>query len=193
MILGAADDSPIKSVMMKPIASRIQWRFLGAAYAAFFAVAAVSLYQRHLVELQDPVAASGGMAAFGDTILYFFLGCLFLIPTAFLIWIIAKSETLYTKYSQFLFALSLSAPVCLCGVLFGGSYSFAGSSIAESLSGLCFFRVLGSPMVLMGMGISRFAARYEGAKRLTARALLVEGLTIGVGFAAFVWAVVVQR
>jgi len=53
------------------------------------------------------------MAAAGDTMLHLFIGCLFLIPTAFLIRIIAKSESLYTAYSRFLFGLSLSGPVCL--------------------------------------------------------------------------------
>jgi hypothetical protein len=42
--------------------------------------AAAALYGRHLQALEDPAAASGGMAAFGDTILHLFIGCLFLIP-----------------------------------------------------------------------------------------------------------------
>src|SRR6266446_1097243 len=80
---------------------------------------------------QDAVAASGGMAAAGDTILHLFLGGLFLIPTAFLIWIIAKSEALYTAYSRFLFGLSLSAPICMSVLLFGEKY------VALSLSSVC--------------------------------------------------------
>ena len=91
----------------------MQFGLVGMGYAAVLVVAAAALYRRHLVELQDPVAASGGMAAAGDTMLHLFIGCLFLIPTAFLIRIIAKSESLYTAYSRFLFGLSLSGPVCL--------------------------------------------------------------------------------
>jgi hypothetical protein len=131
------------------------------------------------VELQDPVAASGGMAAAG----YLFIGCLFLIPTAFLIWTIAKFEAPYTAYSRFLFGLSLSAPVCLSVLLFGGNY------VAQSLSWLWLYRVLESPIVLVGMGISRFAARFDRAKRLASYALLVEGLTVALAVGAFIVAV----
>ena len=63
------------------------------------------------------MAASGGMAAAGDTILYLFIGFLFLVPTALLIWTITKLEALYTIYSRFLFGLGLSAPVCLSVVV----------------------------------------------------------------------------
>src|ERR1700691_1153560 len=97
----------------------MQVGFGPTGYAAVLVVAAASLFWRHLVELQDPAAASGGMAAAGDAMLYLFLGCLLLIPTAFLIRIIAKSEAPYTAYSRFLFGLSLSAPVCMSVVLFG--------------------------------------------------------------------------
>ena len=142
--------------------------------------AAASLYRRHLVELEDPAAASGGMAAAGDTFLFFFIGCLFLIPTAFLIWIMAKVQTWYTAYSQFLLGLSLSAPVCLGGLLLGENH------VAPSLSWLCLFRILGSPIVLLGMGVSRFVARFDRAKRLVSYALLVEGLTLGIAVAFFI-------
>src|SRR5229473_3442173 len=108
----------------------MQFGLVAIGYAAVLAVAAAGLYQRHLVELQDPVAASGGMAAAGDTMLHLFIGCLFLIPTAFLIRTIAKFEALYTAYSRFLFGFSLSAPVCLSVLLFGGNY------VAQSLSWL---------------------------------------------------------
>jgi hypothetical protein len=46
------------------------------------------------------------MAAAGDSMLHLFLGCLFLIPTALLIRIIAKFEALYTAYSRFCSALA---------------------------------------------------------------------------------------
>jgi hypothetical protein len=86
-----------------PIASRIKFGLVAGGYAAVFVVAAALLYRRHLVELQDPVAASGGMAAAGDMLLHLFIGCLFLIPTAFLIGIMAKFEAMYAAYSRFLF------------------------------------------------------------------------------------------
>jgi hypothetical protein len=40
----------------------------------FLLVAAVFFFVIHLVGLQDPAAASGGMAAVGDAILYLFIG-----------------------------------------------------------------------------------------------------------------------
>lgn len=164
---------------MKPISSRTQFRFVGIGYASVLVVAAASLFQRHLAELQDPAAASGGMAAAGDTVRFFFIGVLFLIPTAFLIRMSAKSEAGYTAYSRFLFGLSLSAPVCMCVVLFGENY------VTASLSWLCFFRILGSPIILTGMGISRSVARFDRAKKFASYALLTEGLTLFLPVAAF--------
>jgi hypothetical protein len=172
---------------VKPLASRTQFALVAVGYAAVFMIAAALLFVRHLVALQDPAAASGGMAAVGDTILYLFIGCLFLIPTALLIWTIVKLEALYTAYSRFLFGLSLSAPVCLSVVLLGENH------VAPSLSWLCFYRMLESPIVLVGMGISRFAARFDRAKRLASYALLVEGLTLGVAVAGFIVPVFIHQ
>lgn len=165
----------------------MQVGLVAAGYAAVLVVAAASLFWHHLVELQDPAAASGGMAAAGDAILYLFLGCLFLIPTTFLIRIIAKSEASYTVYSRFLFGLSLSAPVCLGVVLLGQNY------VAQSLGWLCFYRLLESPMVLVGMAISRSAARFGRAKKLASYALLVEGLTLALPVAGFTIALVIHK
>jgi hypothetical protein len=162
-----------------PVSSRTRWKLVGWAYAAVLVIAVVLLYGRHLVELADPVSASGGMAAFGDTLLYLFIGFLFLIPTAFLIWILARSEAQYTAYSRFLFGLSLSAPVCLGGFLLSDKY------LPQSLGWLCLFRIISSPAIFVGMGLSRFMARFDRARKLTSCALLVEGLTIGAAVAAF--------
>jgi len=156
-------------------------------YAAVIVLAAAALFARHLWALQDPVTASGGMAAAGDSILHLFIGCLFLVPTVFLILILAKFEGLYTAYSRFLFGLSLSAPICLSVVLFGDNY------VAESLSWICWFRVLESPIVLVGMVISRFAARFDRAKRLGSYALLVEGLTLALPVAFFTVAIFIHK
>jgi len=149
-------------------------------YAAVFVVSAGLLYQRHLVELQDPVGVSGGMSAFGDMLLHLFIGCLFLVPTTFLIWIIAKVEGWYHTYSKFLLGLSLSGPVCLTMFLLGEEY------VAQSLGWFCLFRIMGSPLVLAGMGISRLAARFDRAKRLSSYALLAEALTLGTTVAVFI-------
>ena len=158
----------------------MQLGLVALGYAAVSMVAGVLLYRRHLVELADPTGASGGMAAVGDTLLYLFIGCLFLIPTALLIWIIAKFEALYTAYSRFLLGLSLSAPVCLSGLFVGENH------VAQSLGWLCLFRIMGSPVVLVGMCISRLVARFDRAKRLASYALLIEGLTLGITIAIFI-------
>ena len=164
----------------------MQFGLVGAGYAAVLVFAAASLFLRHLIQLQDPVAASGGMAAAGDAMLHLFIGFLFLIPTAFLIRIIAKTEEVYTAFSKFLFGLSLSAPVCLTVVLLG-------DRVPQSLGWICGFRMLESPIVLLGMGISRFAARFDRAKRLISYALLVEGLTLALPIAVFIAAAFMHR
>ncbi len=120
------------------------------------------------------------MWAAGDALLWVFIVCLFMIPTVFLIWVIARFESVYAAYSQFLSGLSLSAPVCLSVFLLGES------QVAQSLGFLCFYRLLGSPFILVGIGISRLAARFDRAKRLVSYALLVEGLTIVAALALFI-------
>ena len=156
-------------------------------YAAVLVFSAAALFLRHLQALEDPVTASGGMAAAGDSMLHLFIGFLFLIPTVFLILIMAKFEGMYTAYSRFLFGLSLSAPVCMSVVFFGENY------VAESLSWLCWFRVLESPIVLLGMVISRFSARFARAKRLASYALVVEGVTLALPIAGFTVALFIHR
>lgn len=165
----------------------MQFGLAAMGYAVVLVVTAAALYKRHLVQLQDPAGTSGGMAAAGDLLLFLFIGFLFLLPTVFLVWIMAKFEVLYTAYSRLLVGLSLSGPVCLSVVVFGDNY------VAPSLNWLCFFRVVASPMVLVGMGISRLAARFERAKRLAWYALLVEGLTIALSLAVFVAVLFIHR
>jgi hypothetical protein len=43
------------------------------------------------------------------------------------------------------------------------------------------------------MGISRFAARFDRAKRLASYALLVEGLTLGLAVAGFIVPVFIHQ
>src|SRR5579864_8236753 len=112
------------------------------------------------------------MWAAGDALLLIFIVCLFMIPTVFLIWVIAKFEPVYTAYSQFLMGLSLSAPVCLSAFLLGEN------QVAQSFVSLCLYRLLGSPFILVGIGISRSVATFGRAKRLVSYALLIEGFTI---------------
>jgi hypothetical protein len=161
---------------------RAQWWLVGLGYAAVFAVGAILLYGRHLQELKYPAEASGGMWAAGDAMLLIFIAGLFMIPTVFLIWVIARFESVYAAYSQFLLGLSLSAPVCLSVFLLGGS------QVAQTLRSLCLFRLLGSPFILVGIGISRLVARFARAKRLVSYALLIEGVTIVAALALLIHA-----
>ena len=147
------------------------------AYVAVLAVAAILLYGRHLQELRYPDEASGGMWAAGDAILYFFIACLFMFPTVFLIWVISKFEAFYTAYSKFLLGLSLTAPVCL------GLVHLGENRAGESLFALCFGRLVCFPFIFVGIGISRWVARSDRAKRFASWALLIEGLTFATAVA----------
>src|ERR1700682_2381330 len=109
----------------------MQLGFVAFGYAAVLMVAATLLSLRRLQELRYPAEASGGMWAAGDAFLWIFIACLFMIPTAFLIWVIAQFESFYKAYSQLLLVLSLSAPVCLGAVTLGENY------LAQSVSIFC--------------------------------------------------------
>jgi len=167
---------------VKSISWQMQLGLVALGYAAVLVVAAALLCGRHLQELQYPAEASGGMWAAGDAFLYIFIAYLFMVPTVFLIWVTARFEAVYTTYSKFLLGLSLSAPVCLV-VLFLGE-----KRVGESLIALCWYRLMWLPFILMGMGISRFVARFDRAKRFASYALLIEGLTLAVAVALVVHA-----
>jgi hypothetical protein len=167
---------------VKSISLRVQLGLVASGYAAVLVFAAILLYGRHLQELRYPAEASGGMWAAGDAMLYIFIACTFMIPTAFLVWVIARFEAFYKAYSQILLGLSLSAPVCLSVITFGEG------SVAQSVSGYCLFRLLWSPFILFGIGVSRLVARFDQAKKLVSYALLVEGLTLATAVALLIHA-----
>jgi len=167
---------------MKSIPWRVQMGLVVFGYAAALVVAAALLFVRHLQELKYPAEASGGMWAFGDLLLYVFIACLFMVPTVFLILVTARFEAFYTAYSKFLLGLSLSAPVCL-GVLYLGE-----NQVGEALLNLCLYRLLWVPFILVGMGISRLAARFDRAKRFVSYALVTEGLTLAIAVALLIHA-----
>ena len=145
-------------------------------YGAVFVVSAGLVGSRYLMERihAADVSAAGGMYAFGDLLLGVFIICLFMIPTVFLVWVMARSEAAYTTYSQLLLGFGLSAPVCL------GLFVFGKNHVSDNLLVVCLCRLVTSPLVVVGMGVSRFVARFDRAKKLTLYALLVEGLSLGV-------------
>jgi len=161
---------------------RTQLRFAGLGYASVFAIAAVIILGRYLQEHfhHAEMAGAGGMSAFGDLLLGIFILCLFMIPTVFLVWVMAKHESIYTTYSQLLVGLSLSAPVCLSLFVFGKNH------VAESVSIVCLCRLVASPFVLVGIVVSRLMARFDRAKKLTMYALIIEGLTLVVAVALWI-------
>jgi hypothetical protein len=157
-------------------------RLVALGYVAVALIAAALLYSRRLLERADPASASGGMFAFGDILLHLFLGCLFLIPTAFLIWILAKSPAGYETYARFLLGVGVSAPLGLAGFLAGQNH------LPDSVGWIiCLFRVFGSPVVLLCMAASLWAARSGRARRLISYALLLEFLTLCATVVAFVY------
>lgn len=160
----------------------MQVGLVASAYGVVSLFAAAVFYVRRLQELKYPAEASGGMWAAGDAMLLIFIVCLFMIPTGFLIWVIAGFESIYKAYSQFLLALSLSAPICL-GVL-----TISESSMASTAGGVCLFRLLSSPFILLGIGVSWLVARFDRAKKLISYALLIEGLTFLIAVALVVHA-----
>jgi hypothetical protein len=167
---------------VEPISWRAQRWFIGLGYAAVFVVSAGLVLARYLLEIthRAEVAAAGGMYAAGDIFLAIFIIGLFMVPTAFLVWAMAKFETFYTKYSQVLLGLSLSAPVCL------GLFHFGGNYVSQGLNLFCLCRLVLSPFILVGIGVSRLVARFDRAKKLTSYALLIEGLTLGIAVALFI-------
>jgi hypothetical protein len=164
---------------VKTISVRTQLWLVGLGYAAVVVIAGGLLLGRYWLERNNPDAA-GGMYAFGDLILYIFVVCLFMIPTFFLVWVMARFEALYTAYAQLLVGISLSAPVCLSLFVFGKNH------VSETLGGLCFVRLVCAPFILVGIGVSRIVARFDRAKKLVSYALLIEGLSMAVGIGLFI-------
>ena len=105
--------------------------------------------------------------------LEFFIGCMLLVPTLFLVLVIRNSETLYTGYSKVLIGLSLTAPIC------AGLLSLPAVGQSNMLLGwICMDRLFASPLVIVGLALSRLLAPFDRAKRLTLYALAIEVLTL---------------
>src|ERR1700690_580507 len=166
---------PVKSI---PLRTQI-WS-AGLGFAGVFLFSACLLFARHLQEINNPAEAAGGMFAFGQLILYVFIACLFMIPTVFLLWVMARFEPLYTAYSKLLLGLSLTAPACL------GLFVFGKSHLPESVLGYFLYRLAASPFILVAAGVSRLMSRFGRAKKLTSCALLVEAITLGIAVALLI-------
>ena len=84
------------------------------------------------------------------------------------------------EFAGLLVGISLSAPVCL------GLFVLDKNHMTESLLTLCLCRLVASPFVLVGIGVSRVVARFDRAKKLTSYALLIEGLSLGIAIAMLI-------
>ena len=160
---------------MKAISFRSQLGLVAFAYAGVVAMAALLIFQRYVAYITHPddVAASSGMWAGGDLLLEIFIAGMFLVVTFFLVLVIAKSEHAYTIYSKTLLGLSLTAPLSV------GLFSLPAINQGTSLIGsACVYRLFATPMVLVGLGMSRLFARFPRPKRITNYALLIEMLTL---------------
>jgi hypothetical protein len=160
---------------MNPIPWRMQLRVVAASYVAVLTIAGALIGARYLQYIRHPedVAAYGGMYAGGDMMLGLFICFLLMIPTAFLVFVIRKSETASETYAKVLFGISLTAPVSVALI--------AIPAVGQSnmiLGYFCLYRLLASPVVVIWLIVSRLLARFNRQKRWTWYALLVEGLTL---------------
>jgi hypothetical protein len=169
---------------MKSIPLRIQLYLVAAGYAVVLVTAALLVYARHLLYVNHAAeaAAAGGMYAGGDWILELMIGGMFLVPTFVLALVVRKSEPLYTGYSKVMLGLSLTAPISLAVL----SIPAVGQGTMP-LGWICLDRLLCSPVVIMGLLVSRLLARFDRAKRLTLYALLIEVLTLVLMVALFLY------
>jgi hypothetical protein len=158
---------------------RIPWRIqiglVACGYAMVSGIAALLILWRYWQYESHPADATqySGMWAGGDLMLEVFICGMLLVMTFFLVLVIYKYETAYTNYAKVVLALSATAPVSF------GLIAIPTVGQGTSLVGwACLFRVFASPLVLMGIAMSRLFARFPRAKRITNYALLIEVLTL---------------
>jgi len=163
---------------VKAITRRLQLELIGAGYAAVFLYGALAFFQRYLYSLREPIDSQSGMAAFGEEMLTLFLFALFLVPTFFLLRVMAQSDGVYSVYAKVLLAVSVTDPLAV-GLL----ALFHRSLLIQNVCGIRLWR---SPCVLVVMAMSRVLGRRSAGKRLITWALLIEGGTLIATFALFV-------
>ena len=138
----------------------------------FALVLAHWIYGIHLDNIWIAAHPDDDMATLSEGLDHFLHACLLMVPILWLIWLMSKYETVYTAYSKFLFWLSVTLPVCLA--------VFFVRPLREIFVDPCLIRFVASPFVFVGIGISRWMARFDLAKKLTFRALVIEGVTLGI-------------
>ena len=158
---------------------RIPWKIrmalVACGYLMVLGLAAILIVWRYWQYEQHPADAAqySGMWAGGDLMLELFICGMLLAVTFVLVLVTYKFETAYTNYAKAMLALSVTLPVSVGLIAIpavGGGNSLVGWA--------CLFRVFASPLVLVGIVMSRLFARFPRAKRITNYALLVEALTL---------------
>ena len=155
---------------MAMLSRRLQLAAVVFGYVALLIYATYLYYERHLAELRDPQSAAGGMWAFGDLLLNLFVFFLFLIPTFFLLRLLAQAGPAFAAYSKIALLVSLTAPLCGIALIIHKPRPLA-------LENLCVTRLFYAPFVLLILGISRILGRRQPAKRIVSYALVIEGVT----------------
>jgi len=154
---------------------KIQIGLVASGYVMVLGISALLIVWRYWQYETHPAdaAAYGGMWAGGDLMLELFICGMLLVVTLFLVLVIYKSETAYTNYAKVVLAVSATLPASV------GLIAIPAVGQGNSLVGwACLFRVFASPLVLVGLGMSRLFARFPKGKRITNYALLVEILTL---------------
>lgn len=152
---------------------RLYW--VGGGYAAVVAFSAALIVMRYLQYVMHPADAAqyGGMWAGGDLILELFICGMLLVMTCILALVIMSEEVAYTTYSKVLIGVSLTLPLSV------GIIAIPQVEQGVGLVGwACLFRVFASPLVMVGLGISRMLAQFPRPKKLIKYGLLIEGLTL---------------
>jgi hypothetical protein len=158
---------------------RIPWKIqiglVACGYVMVLGIAALLVVWRYWQYETHPADAAqySGMWAGGDLMLEVFICGMLLAVTFVLVLVIHNFETAYTNYAKVMLGLSVTLPVSVGLIAIpavGGGISLVGWA--------CLYRVFASPLVLVGIGMSRLFARFPKAKRITNYALLIEVLTL---------------
>ncbi|MGI9104207.1 MAG: hypothetical protein ACR2IF_17335 [Terriglobales bacterium] len=165
---------------LKLIPWQIQLPFIAVGYAAVLACGVLLEYQRDLAALRDPIYSSGGMWAWGDEMLAWSIFFFFLVPTFFLIRLMADFPQTFLSYSRVALWFSLTAPLALaifCLGSWAGHHDFVDPLLE---------RTWRTPFVFIVIIVTRMFARWDNARRLINRALLIEGGTLAIFLALLI-------
>jgi hypothetical protein len=149
-------------------------------YVAALLVACATTYVHAAIEARiDPAQASGGMQAFGDSLLFVGLfGFLALIPTALALYFLRPFEKFWTVFSVASLAIAATGPVA--ALMIGMSHESPGAGMAVSFWGL--LKVLGAPLFGIGFLICAGIAPMRRSRRVLLAAAAIEFAVSGYAF-----------